>query len=339
MTQTRKGPLYAELPDSDVTGPSPLDAPPVPELAGLADDHARAEARLSQIAQTASRPASRLARWFWGLLATLLVTLITAGLWQFAAGAMAANPILGWAVTGLLAALALVCVGLILREAAGFARLRRIDSLRHRVTACDPAQATLTEARAVSEAVHALYANRADLRWAGETLRAQKADWMDAADALEQTERALMAPLDAAARVEVEMAARRVASLTALVPLAMADVIGATLANIRMIRRIGDIYGGRAGWLGSVRLVRAVLTQMLATGAIAIGDDMIEPMLGGGLVAKVSRRFGEGLVNGALTARVGIAAMQVCRPMPFAALQPPSLRGTVRRALSGLFKT
>ena len=58
---------------------------------------------------------------------------------------------------------------------------------------------------------------------------------------------------------------------------------------------------------------------------------------GGGLLSKLSRRFGEGVVNGALTARVGVAAMEVCRPMPFAALERPSVTGLVKRALTGFF--
>ena len=116
----------------------------------------------------------------------------------------------------------------------------------------------------------------------------------------------------------------------------MADVVAALAANLRMIRRIAEIYGGRSGVLGSWRLTRAVLTHLVATGAVAIGDDMLEPILGGSILGKVSRRFGEGLVNGALTARVGVAAMEVCRPLPFSRARKPSVRAIVKNALTGL---
>ena len=43
------------------------------------------------------------------------------------------------------------------------------------------------------------------------------------------------------------------------------------------------------------------------------------------------------MVNGALTARVGIAAMEVCRPLPFAALPRPKVSNVIGRALTGLF--
>jgi putative membrane protein len=89
--------------------------------------------------------------------------------------------------------------------------------------------------------------------------------------------------------------------------------------------------------LGNWRLFRAVMTHLVATGAVAAGDDLIGSMVGGGALGKLSRRFGEGIVNGALTARVGVAAMEVCRPMPFGDGRRPSVTGLVKRALAGLF--
>jgi putative membrane protein len=128
-----------------------------------------------------------------------------------------------------------------------------------------------------------------------------------------------------------------VATVTAVVPLAFADVIAALTANLRMIRRIAEIYGGRAGTLGAWRLTRAVMTHLVATGAVAVGDDLISSVAGGSVLSRVSRRFGEGVVNGALTARVGVAAMEVCRPLPFGSGRRPSVTTLVRRSLTGLF--
>jgi putative membrane protein len=102
-----------------------------------------------------------------------------------------------------------------------------------------------------------------------------------------------------------------------------------------MIRRIAEIYGGRSGLFSSWRLTRAVLSHLVATGAVAIGDDLLEPILGASVLSKLSRRFGEGLVNGALTARVGLAALEVCRPMAFESEDKPRLGKVLQRALSG----
>jgi putative membrane protein len=114
-------------------------------------------------------------------------------------------------------------------------------------------------------------------------------------------------------------------------------VAAALAGNLRMIRRIAEIYGGRAGTFGSWRLTRAVLTHLGATGAVSAGDDLIGSLAGGGVLSKISRRFGEGVINGALTARVGVAALEVCRPLPFACAPAPSVSSLVQRALSGLF--
>ena len=43
------------------------------------------------------------------------------------------------------------------------------------------------------------------------------------------------------------------------------------------------------------------------------------------LAAKLSAKLGEGVLNGLLTARLGLAAIEVIRPLPFTALRQPSL--------------
>jgi len=80
-----------------------------------------------------------------------------------------------------------------------------------------------------------------------------------------------------------------------------------------------------------------VVLHLAATGALAVGDDLLEPVLGGTVLAKLSRRFGEGLINGALTVRVGLAAMDLCRPMPFSPMHQPKQRAVISRALGELF--
>src|SRR5690606_9010730 len=189
----------------------------------------------------------------------------------------------------------------------------------------------------VSTALVALYARRPETEWGRQRLAEHSADAYDPRTLLTMAETELLAPLDQQARREIEAASRTVAAATALIPLALVDVIAALAANLRMIRRMAEIYGGRAGAVGGWRLARTVMTHLVATGAVAAGDDMIETVAGGGLLSKLSRRFGEGVVNGALTARVGIAAMEVCRPLPFLAQPRPKVGNLVARGLRGLF--
>ncbi len=241
-----------------------------------------------------------------------------------------------WIALGLLGAVLLAFVALALKEAAGFFRLSRLDHI-HRDATSALTTSDLKAAQSVVDRLERLYSGRREFDLARERLAMRAPEQFDADALLGLAEVELMAPLDAAARAEVETAARQVATVTAIVPLALADVATALLSTVRMIRRIGEIYGGRAGTFGSLRLTRSVLTHLVATGAVAVGDDLIQSVAGGGLLSRVSRRFGEGVVNGALTARVGVAAIEVCRPLPFQKLARPSVTGIVKRALTGLF--
>jgi putative membrane protein len=331
----KKRPVLIELDTPEDARPGPADAPPVPDLGDHSEPGPDGRA-MATAATLASRKPSRLARWFWSLLGAILATVISIAAWNFATSLLAANPILGWVVTALFGLFILVTLLIAIKEMSAFARLARLDRLQR---AADHALAenSLEAARDVATRLDSLYSARDDTRWGRDRLKERQGDVFDAEALLGLAERELLAPLDKRATAEVQAAARQVAAVTALVPLAFADVFAALSANLRMIRKIAEIYGGRSGTLGAWRLTRAVFSHLVATGAVAVGDDMIEPILGGGLLARLSRRFGEGLVNGALTARVGVAAMEVCRPLPFSADRRPSVRRIVTTSLTDLF--
>ncbi len=281
-----------------------------------------------------ARRGSALGRFASWALGTFLAFVLSVAAWDFVTGLLARDSLLGWVAFVLTGAAALALVLLAAREAAGFFRQGRVDRLRAEVVA---AGHDLRLARKATADVLALYSRRADLAWARARLGDRTREMLDADALVAATEAELMAPLDDAARREIEGAARQVALVTALVPLALADVAMALWANLRMVRRLAELYGGRAGGLATLALMRRVMTHLVATGAIALTDDMFGSVAGGGLLSKISRRFGEGVVNAALTARVGVAAMEVCRPMPFAVLPRPAVTHLVSRALAGLW--
>jgi putative membrane protein len=89
---------------------------------------------------------------------------------------------------------------------------------------------------------------------------------------------------------------------------------------------VADLYGGRPGAIGLFRLIKAVLSHLAVTGSIAVGDTLLHQLIGHGVAGRLSAKLGEGVVNGLMTARIGLSAMDVCRPLPFRAAERPQLR-------------
>jgi putative membrane protein len=307
---------------------TPADVPPPP------DEIPQGEA-MQQVTRLAARRHRGSA--LWPVAGSLLTLIVSVAAYDYLRSLLARYPALGLVALALTALLVLIILAQLVREVWAFRRLARIDGFRAEAAGAH-ASADPAAALALSDRLARFYAGRSELAWARDRLAEQREGLLDADAILELTERQLMAPLDAQARREIEAAARTVAGATAIIPLALVDVLAALSQNLRMVRRIADTYGAHAGFFGSWRLLRAVATHLLATGAVAVGDDLIGSVAGGHLLTRVSRRFGEGVVNGALTARVGIAAMDVCRPLPFAALPRPKVSNLIGRALTGLFQ-
>ncbi|MGZ3289528.1 MAG: YcjF family protein, partial [Xanthobacteraceae bacterium] len=220
------------------------------------------------------------------------------------------------------AALALVIVAA--REALGLARLATIEKLHLRA-----AEVLLSddrkESRAVVQELIKLAHQNPHLARPRAALQGHADDIIDGADMIRLAERELMTPLDQEARRLVSSAAQRVSIVTAVSPRALVDVLFVFVASLRLIRQLALLYGGRPGALGMVRLMRHVIAHVAITGGMAASDSLIQQVLGHGIAAKLSQRLGEGVLNGLLTARLGLAAIDVTRPLPFTALPRPVL--------------
>ncbi len=305
-------------------GPSPQDAPIIdapPEPTREAEKGSR-------------RRLGFWARLFLLAGGIVLSVMIAFSLERLVVEAREIAPWVGWVMRAITLALVAALAALVLRELAALGRIRRVGRIRRLAELTAKTQAT-KDADATLAGLRGLYDGRPDLgAEPGVALRLAR-DQFDAVEKLRVFERRVCGPLDERARAAVRRAARDVATTTALAPSILIDAVAALYLNLRMIRRVAQIYGGRAGFFGSLRLARRVVEHAMAAGIIALGDDILEPLMGGGVASKVSRRLGEGVVNGAMTARIGVAAMEVCRPLPFDALPRPRLREIAWSALRG----
>jgi putative membrane protein len=272
-------------------------------------------------------PVRRGFRWggvFWTAVGGLVLLGLGLSVARLIEDLFARSEGLGYLGLGFALAAALALTVVTVREALGLARLATIEHLHRRA-----AEVLLSDdrdaSRAIVQELTKLAHQNPHLARARAALAGHAGDIIDGADMIRLAERELMTPLDQQARLLVSSAAQRVSIVTAVSPRALVDVLFVFAASLRLIRQLARLYGGRPGALGMIALLRHVIAHVAITGGMAASDSLIQQVLGHGIAAKLSQRLGEGVLNGLLTARLGLAAIDVTRPLPFTALPRPAL--------------
>lgn len=266
----------------------------------------------------------------WGALflsaaASLAVLAAGVAFTGFVGEAMARNDWVGWLATALAAIATVSLAAIVLREIVGLFRLARLSGLRRGILAALRDRDLKAERGAVRD-LKALYGARPAQKWGLARLSDHERDVRDPGELLALAERELIVPLDNEARRAVLAAAKRVSVVTAMSPMVWIAMIYVLIENLRLLRGLAGLYGGRPGIVGGLRLGRMVITHIIATGGLALTDDLAGQFLGQDLLRRLSRRLGEGVFNGALTARIGVAAIDVTRPLPFLEATPVRVR-------------
>jgi putative membrane protein len=271
---------------------------------------------------------------FWSALSGLVLLALGLAVTSLIEDLFARAPWLGVVglALGALAGLALAVI--ILREVIGLLRLATVEQLRRRALETiasdnrDAARALLDDMLALTRRIPRLARGRS-------RLETHRDDIIDGRDLVGLTERELMAPLDIEARRLIASAAKRVSVVTAISPRAAIDMVFVLVNALSLVRKLAVLYGGRPGALGVLKLLRQVVSHLAVTGGVALTDSLLQQLIGHGLAAKLSARLGEGMVNGLLTARLGLLAVDVVRPLPFHALPRPVLNDVAGALLRG----
>ncbi|MCA0422390.1 MAG: TIGR01620 family protein [Proteobacteria bacterium] len=291
-------------------------------------------------AEIAAAPAEELPRgsgWlrlFVSSILGFLALAIGVQTWTFIVGLASSNPLLAYLALGLVALAVLALLVLLVREISAVLRFSSVVKLRKEAEAAAESH-DRDRARAFVSAMSAFYAKDPGSARARTALTEHMKDIIDAPDLVNLAERELLGAKDQAARSAIAAAASKVAMVTTISPRAWVDVAFVLAQGVRLIRQVATIYSGRPGGLALWRLSARVATHLAITGGIAVAQDAIGQVLGAGIVARLSSKLGEGVLNGVLTARVGLSAIAVCRPMPFRALDAPVLSDVAGSLLSG----
>ncbi len=266
----------------------------------------------------------------WGALflsAMVSLAALAAGLafTRFVSDALARNDWIGWTATGIAAVGVFAAVVIVLKELVGIVRLSRLSGLRSDIASALRDRDIAGERKAVRR-LRDLVGARPDMKWGLARLAEHEGDVCDSGDLLRLAERELMVPLDRDARGLILKSSKRVSMVTALSPFVWIAMLFVLAENLKLLRSLAGLYGGRPGFVGSLRLARLVAGHIVATGGLAMTDDLLGQFVGQDLLARLSRRLGEGTFNGAMTARIGTAAIEVTRPLPFLEAEPVRVR-------------
>ena len=311
-----------------------LVAQPEPQARTFADgaDEAKDGTLGARVALPTAAGVSRGIRFgaiFVSAMVSLATLAATVSFFRFVSVALERDDWIGWTAVGLLGLAAVSGLVLVGREILGLLRLARLGRLRRDIDAALTSKDKAAEREGLAR-LKGLYATRAELRWALARLTEHERDIHDPGQLLALADRELMAPLDSQARQMVLKSAKRVSTVTALSPLALIAVGYVLIENIGLLRRLATLYGGRPGMLGSLRLARLVVTHIVGTGGVALTDDLLGQFFGQDVLRRLSRKLGEGAFNFALTARLGAAALDVIRPLPFINAEPVRARDILK---------
>ncbi|MBL4874946.1 MAG: TIGR01620 family protein [Cohaesibacteraceae bacterium] len=282
-----------------------------------------------------SQPKMKPARFSWsGFFFSILLTLIVFQLLLSAEAYIqdlfTRQPTLGWIALGLVIGLAFTFLVFVGREIRAISRLKKLDAFRNKTVKIHNSGSKRKPAIKLIGGIVDLYASRREMTLHLRALKSDLANAMDGRDIIAITERTIMHPLDRDAMHAVHASAQRGAVITAISPRAFIDLAAVIYETIRMVRKIAQIYGGRPGMFAFTRLFRAVAAQLVITGGLAATEAVVQQVLGHGIAARLSAKLGQGLLNGIFIARVGIAAIEACRPMPFSELKEPKVREVIK---------
>jgi putative membrane protein len=289
-------------------------------------------------------PAKRRMPWailFWSALSGLVALGLGLAVTNLVEDLFTRTPWLGAVglTFALVAGAALLAV--ILREVIGLARLATVETIRSRARAIIESD-DRDRGRALVEDLLSLTKRIPQLARARARLAGHGGDIIDGRDLVRLAERELMGPLDIQAQRLVVAASKRVSVVTAISPRAAVDMVFVLINALGLIRKLAVLYGGRPGTLGVLKLFRQVVSHLAVTGGVGVADSVLQQVIGHGLAARLSARLGEGMVNGLLTARLGLLTMDLVRPLPFQDLPRPALNdlaGTLLRSSGGEART
>ena len=165
----------------------------------------------------------------------------------------------------------------------------------------------------------------------------QLPDYSDDREVIGHIDRVFLQPLDQEALRRISTHSLQNGALVAVSPWASLDMLLALWRSIKMIDDIAGVYGIYPSLANRYKLLKLVAKQLLLVGASEVLIDQLMGEFGAqSLTAMASSRIGQGLGAGIYTARIGVAAMKVSRPIAFTEENKPKLKQLIKPMVKNL---
>jgi putative membrane protein len=243
------------------------------------------------------------------------------------------NDIIGWLALGLTTLLIISILAIITKEIVSLSKLKKLGNLKTKGQQIHDNN-ELKPAKKYARNIKQLYEHTPKREWILKSLKDQEQTIMDGRELVELIDTEIGSPLDKEAEKIISETAKKVSVITAIAPGPFIDMVAVTLLNLTMIRKISTVYGVRPGLWGLSRLGRNILAHLALSGGLAMTGDLLQPLIGSSIAAKLSKKLGEGMINGALTIRIGLSAQEVTRPIPYITAKKSSFAKIVSSSLT-----
>jgi putative membrane protein len=230
-----------------------------------------------------------------------------------------AHPLLGFLYLAGLGVTVLSVGYFAMRAARRYARLNEVETARRRSARvrqglAGEAEERLLQQWIVSRVQSAQRGPLAEVSERANRLTTQLALHSSAERAIREFEEYLLLPLDCLADQIIERRAAQAALGTAVAS-GLFDPIIVSAQAVRLVDEISQLYAGRPGWLGTMRLLRRAIGITLFAEIAEQATELLAETTANKAAAKIGGRVGQGLANGLLVGRLGHAVKQQCRPI------------------------
>lgn len=249
------------------------------------------------------------------------------------------SPLAAWAYLGVLLTAVLALGTLAGRSWARYQRLRDVTQLQRLAADCRkrsqiPAGADKQLRRELEQyLVHLERHSPAVLAEAVNRVRSSFSDYVnDGKRDLEVMNLLLLDPIDEQVDAVVDRRAAQTAVATAMASSSF-DPLIVSWQSLRLVHQVSQLYGGRPGVWGTLRLLRRGMTMVVFADLVDLAAQAAAQAATGVVTSRLlalGSRATEGLANGLLMLRLGEAVKEQCRPIP----STRSRGGLVRRLVN-----